>query len=241
MKRAMLLASIAALGSGCVVRDSQDPCQDSGTVTVYWNFIRHTDTKNLAYGCSKAGVERVTLWIGNEKVFDGSCSDSRGVEGITITGYPEASIYGATVLGYDTDGHQLFEVQNNTVYTEECNTLDVPALVGNLDIAPSFATNPPTTTIDACSSAGVDTIRYGLIDSAGVIVSSNDVPCHADSPSFTVADLDLGAYTLEPIAALDSSASPTTLVYQACNATVNHFQETGDTVAETLIQNQTCP
>jgi hypothetical protein len=103
MRRILLLAAAALLGSGCIVHN--DNAGDGGTcsrtITVTWNGFTAGDGAVLS--CADAFVAGVDIYMNGQPVSTWACTDG----GATITGVQQGS-YTLDVEGVESDGRIAF-------------------------------------------------------------------------------------------------------------------------------------
>jgi hypothetical protein len=92
MKRLVLLAAVATLGSGCIVHDCDTP-----SITVEWSSFVGGD--GLARACVDAGVSYVDIYLDGAFVDSWNCTDG----GAVITSVPSGT-HRLTVEGVESAG-----------------------------------------------------------------------------------------------------------------------------------------
>jgi hypothetical protein len=107
MKRFVLLAAAALLGSGCIVHnDNTGGSCPPPTITVQWNTFTGGD--NIARGCNAAGVASVDIFMDGANVSTWPCTDG----GAVITNVPSGT-HQLTVEGIEPSGRIAYRDQFN--------------------------------------------------------------------------------------------------------------------------------
>ncbi len=247
MKRALLSAWILAGGllGGCTTYSQPPPL---GNLTIYWSFLRHTSTGNVAYdttpspggtsACAQSGVENVVVTYPDGTLIDPNMPSIpcvwSGSQGATFPAFEPGS-YTIVVTGYQTDS-SVTPAQQVATYTTTV-TLDVHGGVDNqydvqveavqqpIDVAAYLFDPVSQGDYASCAAAGVDTVTYTLVDFNGTAIAqspSSGFTCGQPTVVFTgPLDLDAG-YTIR-VQGFDTTAVPAVLVADSCSVAFDHF------------------
>jgi hypothetical protein len=205
--------------AGCVVNTASNTCNDPGSITLYWTF---TDATGKVLGCKAAGVDTLVIDIDGERSVQ-SCIGVNGVEGIRLHNfYPGVYAYSMSAYSGGVNG-QLMYMTESKVNAAGCgdNPVDVSldATQADLFIDYSFAGKT------SCTTAGVEQVGYGLVDSYGNTVIADSIPCSSQYPFIRISALPFGSYKLRWIQgqSYDPGSSQYVAMYQKCGVAISHF------------------
>ena len=247
MRRVLLLAAAALLGSACIVHNDTTPSTGSGSVVVYWDFVRNAKSGPVAYdaelagptagACPQSAVEAISIDALDSGVPSATVNcrewnpqDGQAVQGVIIDGVPEGN-RSFRIRGWRTVNNQDVAVYDSavTVSVVHGNVTSAPTahlapvraaldLFGDLAFGPAATATPYA----SCADAGSPNIGYELRDGVGTLVASGLVGCSDPLPATVFSgDADLDDYTVRM---KGYRVSDNSVVFDSCAQSFAHFQ-----------------
>jgi hypothetical protein len=251
MRRVLLLAAAALLGSGCIVTNNDPtptPTLGSGSVTVYWDFVRNSVNGPIKYdtaltgttagACPQSAVESVSIDPLDSGVPSATVScrelnpqNGQAVQGVIIDGVPEGNrsfrirgwrtVNGQSVAVYDSTV-TVSVVANTTTYPPTAHLAPVTAPA---EVFADLGYGNPVQLYASCSAASFPTLTYSITDPVGTVVATSPAAglgCPGSLPTLVFQDLlDLDDYDVR-VQGYDSSNR---LVFDSCAASFAHFAD----------------
>lgn len=257
MRRVLLVAAAALLGSACIVRNDTTPSTGSGSVVVYWDFVRNGQGGPVAYdaglagptagACPQSRVESVSIDPLDSGVPSATVNcrewnpqDGQGVQGVIIDGVP-AGNRSFRIRGWQTvnsqsvavyDSSVTVSVVGGTTTSEPTAHLAPVRAAAQVDADLAFGSRPGTLYAD-CSAANFPTLTYSITDLAGTVVATSPaagVSCPAGLPTpLFQGMLDLADYDVR----VQGYNGSNQLVFDSCAVPFAHFA--GDTGQYALV------
>ncbi|HVI95080.1 MAG TPA: hypothetical protein VM753_13800, partial [Anaeromyxobacter sp.] len=149
MRRVLLLAATALLGSGCIVTNNDTtPTLGSGSVIVYWDFVRNSVNGPIAYdtslsgptagACPQSAVESVTIDPLDSGVPSATvnCRElnpqaGQAIQGVVIDGVPEGN-RSFRIQGWRTVNNHNVAVYDSTVTVSVVRNTTTPQPTAHL-------------------------------------------------------------------------------------------------------------
>ncbi len=217
MRRALLLAAAALLGSGCIVHNDNSCAR---TITVTWNGFTRGDGAVLT--CGQAGVDGVDIYMNGQPVSTWNCSDL----GATITGV-QPGTYTLDVEGIQSGNPvRILYRDSFTVNSSACGDQLVQAqpAAGDVEVQYSFASS------NVCTAGSF--IWFSVFDQIAntevVRVDNTTTPRKytCGDPAGIVFQLPVGAYDLSWTEEA-APTSATTYAVTGANCTPANFTVAG--------------
>jgi len=241
--RTLALALAAVLGTGCIIDADDDGFVRTGSVNLYWEFIRNAPaqptgavlydgdpwTGTATGACPQSAVEAVRVDSAAGTI-DVNCqewnpADGVSVQGLTIAGLPTGT-QNVRLRGYRGD----FVVYDSTVSVGVVANgvvdafASVEATFAPFELYGDLAYGAGPTYYADCGAAGNPNIAFALYDSYGTLVDDGVVGCSGGLPAIVyVTPLDLDNYTARLQGIATSGPSSGQVVFDSCGVDFDHF------------------